>query len=210
MTRKTKISRSVVPIATISLFTTGLIAPSTATAEDQYFYVVNQSTKMVAEVFAHNLDDEGRVVLWPNYGGDSEQFKKQFTYNSWFLLIAKHSGKCLSRTAAAGGIAVVQKPCDPGQNAQQWKPREVPRTSADCADPNHCFGGSRTVLDNLANRYDGPKCLDADNGSAPTPPKQGVRLQIWPCIKKSSDWNVVNQDWQLVRTQDWGTSPNVH
>ncbi|MFF1498244.1 hypothetical protein, partial [Streptomyces sp. NPDC058304] len=28
-------------------------------------------------------------------------------------------------------------------------------------------------------------------------------LQTWPCISKFSDWNAVNQEWELVKTQEW-------
>nr|WSZ99513.1 RICIN domain-containing protein [Streptomyces sp. NBC_00857] len=210
MMKKSKVrtDRFVLPIATVSLLAAGLVAPSAATAEDQYFYISNRSSGMVAEVFAHSVDNEARVVLWPNYGGDSEQFKQQFTTSGWFLLIAKHSGKCLSRSLNGGGTgSVVQSACDSSQLIQQWRPRQVSKTSNECSDPNHCFGGSRTVLDNKWNRY---KCLDAANGKAPTPPAKGVALQTWPCIRKFSDWNVVNQEWELVRTQDWGIGPHVN
>jgi hypothetical protein len=79
--------------------------PRTAAADDvPYFYVVNSGTRMMAEVLAHRTDDGAPVVLWPNYGGASQQFSIQRLSRSgdpgplqdqWFLLRARHSGKCL-------------------------------------------------------------------------------------------------------------------
>ncbi|MET7608846.1 RICIN domain-containing protein [Streptomyces avermitilis] len=198
--------RLVIPIAASALFAGGVIVPTTATAEDQYFYIVNQSTDMVAEVFAHSQAEDAWVALWPNYGGESEQFKKQFTNNGWFLLIAKHSGKCLSGSSAESREGrVVQKTCDSEDRSilnlsQQWNTRSISKTSDECSDPNQCFGGSRTILDNRWFRY---RCLDAANAKAPTPPVQGTALQTWRCVNKLSAWNEVNQNWELVRTQDW-------
>ncbi|WP_315974780.1 RICIN domain-containing protein [Streptomyces sp. 3211.6] len=191
----------------------GIIAPSTATAEDRYVYVVNQSTHMVAEVFAHNTDEGGAIVLWANYGGQSEQFKVEPQGDGWFGLVAKHSGKCLGRTLDTTKNTVLQQECsglssNPIGTRNLWRTQEIPKSASDCANPNQCFGGSRTVIQ---NQYGGGRfCLDADNGRAPNPPVQGARLQAWPCITKYSDWNAVNQDWQLVNVQDWGTGPHVH
>ncbi|MGW7461160.1 RICIN domain-containing protein [Streptomyces sp. NPDC054797] len=203
---KIQARRLVTPTAAITLFAGGLIAPNTATAEDQYFYIVNQSTDMVAEVFAHSQAENAWVALWPNYGGESEQFKKQFTNSGWFFLIAKHSGKCLSgSTADRREGLVVQKTCDSEDRtslnlAQQWKTRSIAKTSDECGNPNQCFGGSRTILDNRFYRY---RCLDAANAKAPTPPVKGTALQTWRCVNKFSAWNQANQNWELVRTQDW-------
>ncbi|MGI5479033.1 RICIN domain-containing protein [Streptomyces lavendofoliae] len=198
---KMRTRRLFLPIATIALAAGGVIAPpTTAAAEDQYFYIVNQSTDMAAEVFAHSQAENARVVLWPNYGGESQQFRQQFTTDGWFLLVAKHSGKCLSGSNADSRSGpVVQRTCN-GELSQQWRTRTVSKTPDECGDPNRCFGGSRTVLDNKHFRY---RCLDAANAQAPTPPVQGAALQTWLCVHKFSAWNQVNQNWELVRTQDW-------
>lgn len=195
--------RLVTAMATISLVAAGVVAPTTATAEEQYYYVVNQRTNMVAEVFAHSLDEGAWVALWPNYGGDSEQFRKVDRHDGWFWLVAKHSGKCLSRTRDETSTAVVQSACYfprrwEGDDVRQlWRVRQVRKTDAECSNRNQCFAAFRTVLDNWYKS----KCLDAANAKAPAPPAQGTALQTWPCISKFSDWNAVNQEWELVNTQ---------
>lgn len=214
--KRTRTNRVVTSFGGLVLVGAGLVCPTTAAAEDQYFYVVNQSTNKVAEVFAHEQGDEKAIVLWSNYGGDSEQFKQVPVGDGWFALVAKHSGKCLGRTLITWGSdinKVVQDKCgilsnSPFNNHQLWRMETIPKQASDCANPNQCFAGSRTVLH---NQYGGGRfCLDAANAKAPTPPVEGAPLQAWPCIKKFSDWNAVNQDWQIVRTQDWGPGPNVH
>ncbi|MFF3087586.1 RICIN domain-containing protein [Streptomyces nojiriensis] len=199
-------------IAAVSLFAASIIAPSAAVAEDQYYYVANQGTNMVAEVFAHSQADSAPVVLWPNYGGESEQFKKVDLNGGAFALVARHSGKCLAHSWDTKNNAVLQTTCgalgsQPYDFFQIWVTREVQKTASDCGG-GPCFGGSRTVLVNYWAGW--RNCLDSANGNAPAPPKQGAGLQTWPCIKKFSDWNAVNQDWRLVKTQDWGGGPNVH
>ncbi|MFF1497862.1 RICIN domain-containing protein [Streptomyces sp. NPDC058304] len=165
-------------MATISLVAAGIVAPTTATAQEQYYYVVNKRTNMVAEVFAHSLDEGAWVALWPNYGGDSEQFEKvDKGGDDWFWLVAKHSGKCLSRTRDKTSTAVVQsdcyvpsKPWFGSDTRQLWRVRQVHKTAAECPNRNQCFAAFRTVLDNwyISN------CLDAANAKAPTPPAQGT------------------------------------
>lgn len=211
--KKSRSSRFTTSVAALAFVGVGIATPTRATADDQYFYVVNQSTNKVAEVFAHEQGEEKPIVLWTNYGGESEQFRQVAAGDGWFALVAKHSGKCLGRTVVTTSNKAVQDECgilssSPFNDQQLWRMETIPKKASDCANPNQCFGGSRTVLH---NKYGGGRfCLDAANAKAPTPPVEGAPLQAWPCIKKFSDWNAVNQDWQIVRTQDWGPGPNVH
>jgi hypothetical protein len=187
-----------------------------AAADDGYFYIVNSSTQMMVEVLGHSTDDGSPVVLWPYYGGTSQQFTVERLPLSvwrppeelWFLLRARHSGKCLKTRGYQSGAPVVQAQCD-GDASQMWRVRRVVRTSAECTDPHQCFGGERHVLENY---YDsGRRCLDAANGNFPAPPVQGAGLQAWDCILRFSAPNVVNQEWELVYIGDWGNpGPVVH
>jgi hypothetical protein len=180
-----------------------------AEADGPYFYVVNSATRMMAEVFAHRTDNGSPVVLWPFYSGASQQFMVQRLAGNpnlpqeepWFLLRARHSGKCLKTAGYQSGAAVVQDECG-GDASQMWRVRTVVKTAADCANPNQCFGGSRHVLENYYDR--GRRCLDAANGNFPAPPAQGAGLQAWDCIPRFSAPNAVNQEWELVNIQDWG------
>ncbi|WP_078988026.1 RICIN domain-containing protein [Streptomyces sp. XY332] len=195
------------PVATLSLVAAGLFAPSTADAQEQYYYIVNNSTNMVAAVASSSLDEGAWVTLWPQEGSENQQFSKIDASGNWFLLRAKHSGKCLSRTRDNSSRAIIQTDCRPptvpggprSDVRQLWRVREVRKTPAECPDRNQCFAAYRTVLDNWYNS----DCLDAANAKAPIPPVQGTALQAWECINKFSDWNAVNQDWDVVKTQDW-------
>jgi hypothetical protein len=68
----------------------------------------------MAEVFAHRTEDGAPVVLWPHYGGTSQQFTVERLPPSfwwkpveeqWFLLRARHSGKCLRTNRQVNGSA---------------------------------------------------------------------------------------------------------
>jgi hypothetical protein len=183
--------------------------PQAAAADGPYFYIVNSGTGMMAEVFAHRTGDGSPVVLWPHYGGTSQQFtvqrlprdRFQPQEEQWFLLRARHSDKCLKTAGDQSGAAVVQAVCG-GDASQMWRVRTVVMTAADCANPNQCFGGQRHVLENYYDR--GRRCLDAANSNFPAPPAQGTGLQAWDCISSFSAPNSVNQEWELVNIQDWG------
>jgi len=170
-----------------------------AAADGPYYYIVNSATKMMVEVFAHRTDDGSPVVLWPHYGGTSQQFHPEVVFHTdAFRLRARHSGKCLQVVGDQSGAAVIQAECM-GDASQIWRVREVSKTSAECSDPNHCFGGFRHVLEN----FRGHRCLDAANANFPAPPAQGAGLQAWDCIPRFSAPNFVNQDWELFNTNDW-------
>jgi hypothetical protein len=81
-------------------------------------------------------------------------------------------------------------------------------TSADCADPNQCFGGERLVLENYYDEHH-RSCLDAANGNFPAPPAKGAALIAFDCIPKFSAPNYVNQEWELVNILDWGPSGHL-
>lgn len=190
--------------------TAAFTAVPQAAADGPYFYIVNSGTKMMAEVFANRTDDGAPVVLWPHYGGTSQQFtveRKPLRWRwepqeeIWFLLRARHSGKCLKTAGYQSGAPVVQAQCN-GDASQMWRVRTVVKTAADCADPNRCFGGQRHVLENNYDR--GRRCLDAANAKFPAPPAQGAGLQAFYCIPRFSAPNAVNQEWELVNIQDWG------
>src|ERR1700757_3905973 len=66
-----RFKRSVRFAAALAFLTAPTAAPAAA---DEYFYVVNTATKMMAEVFAHHHEPGSAVVLWPFYGGTSQQF----------------------------------------------------------------------------------------------------------------------------------------
>jgi hypothetical protein len=174
----------------------------------------------MAEVFAHDLSDGARVVLWPAYGGSSQQFTVEdqhmdtkFGYLTeeagWSFLRARHSGKCLVRSSEQTGKPVVQASCFESPDWQRlWRVRHVVMTSADCANPNQCFGGERLVLENYYDEHH-RSCLDAANGNYPAPPAKGAALIAFDCIPKYSASNYVNQEWELVNIRDWGPSEHL-
>jgi hypothetical protein len=177
-------------------------------ADGPYFYIVNSTTRMMAEVFAHRTDDDSPVVLWPHYGGASQQFTVQRLagngpyqpeHERWFLLRARHSDKCLKTAGFQSGAPVVQAVCS-GDASQMWRVRTVAMSAAECPS-GQCFGGWRRLLENYYDR--GRRCLDAANGNFPAPPQQGAGLQAWDCIKQFTAPNAVNQGWELISVQDW-------
>jgi hypothetical protein len=190
--------------------------PRAATADDvPYFYVVNSGTLMMAEVVARRTDDGAPVVLWPNYGGLSQQFSIQRLPRSgnpeplqdqWFLLRARHSGKCLKTNGFQPGAAIVQETCS-GDASQLWRLRPVTMTAADCRIRGDCFVSRRTVLENYHDR--GRRCLDAANVQFLAPPEQGEGLHARECVTKVSAPNTVNQEWELVDVQNWDAPFNV-
>jgi hypothetical protein len=194
----------------------GLALASPAMAVD-YYYIVNTSTRMMVEVFAHETGDGARVVLWPHYGGESQQFEVDRGFvgafsppreRQWFLLRARHSGKCLKAAGEQTGAPVVQATCN-GDASQLWRERVVEMKPEECGDRNRCFGGRRVVLENMFDHE--RRCLDSANGAFPRPPPQGAGIQAWDCMARFSAPNFVNQEWQLVRTQDWNApGPRLH
>jgi Ricin-type beta-trefoil lectin domain len=171
--------------------------------EPPYVYILHSATKMTVEVFAHRTDNGSPVVLWPHYGGSSQQFsveRKPLTnsYQSleeqWFLLRARHSNKCLKTAGYQSGARVVQQECG-GDASQMWRVRTVSMTAAECPS-GRCFASFRHVLENYYDR--GRRCLDAANAKFPAPPVKGAGLQAWDCIARFSAPNAVNQQWELV------------
>lgn len=199
-------------LATLILSATCVLSamPRTAVADDvPYFYVVNSGTLMMAEVVARRTDDGAPVVLWPNYGGPSQQFSIQRLPRSanpeplqeqWFLLRARHSGKCLKTNGFQPGAAIVQETCS-GDASQLWRLRPVVMTAAECRASGQCFMGRRTVLENYHDR--GRRCLDAANVQLSAVPEQGENLHARDCVTKFSVPNAVNQEWELVDVQNW-------
>jgi Ricin-type beta-trefoil lectin domain len=184
-------------------------APPAAAADVQYFYVVNPGTRMMAEVLASRTDDGAPVVLSPNDGGASQQFSVQRLSRSgnaepfqeqWFLLRARHSGKCLKTSGFQPGATVVQDTCS-GDASQLWRLRAVVVTAAECPARSRCFGARRTVLENYHDR--GRRCLDMANGQFPGLPEQGANLQARDCATRSGAPNAANQQWDLVDVQNW-------
>jgi hypothetical protein len=189
---------------------TTAFAPVPAAADGPYFYIVNSSTHMVADVLAYRTDDHSPVVLWRHAGGPNQQFTVERPTGGifsapeeeqWFLLRARHSGKCLKTDGYQSGAAVVQAQCG-GDASQLWRVRTVAKKPEECSDRNRCFGGQRHVLENYYDR--GRRCLDAANGKFPAPPLQGTGLQALDCIPRFSAPNAVNQEWELVNINDWG------
>lgn len=198
-------------VVSLTLWATAALAaaPQAASADVPYFYVVNSGTRMMAEVLARRTDDGAPVVLWPHYGGPSQQFSVQRLsrpgnpepfQEQWFLLRARHSGKCLKTNGFRSGAAIVQDTCS-GDASQLWRLRAVGMTAAECPTRAPCVVGRRTVLENYHDR--GRRCLDAANGQLPGPPEQGAGLQAWDCIARFSAPNAANQEWELVDVQVW-------
>ena len=137
------------------------LASRSTAADGSYFYIVNSSTRMIAEVFAHRTDDGSPVVLGPHYGGTSQQFTVQRLplnhlqpkEEQWFLLRARHSDKCLKTAGYQSGAPGVQAGCG-GDASQMSRVRTVAKSPAECANPNQCFGGQRHVLGNYYDRDD--------------------------------------------------------
>ncbi len=136
---------------TISVTAALTPVPQAAAADGPYFYIVNSGTRMMAEVFAHHTDNGARVVLWPHYGGTSQQFTVQRlplrnSYQppeeQWFLLRARHSDKCPKTDGYQSGAPVVQAVCG-GEAAQM-----------EGANSDHDGGGVplRSVLRGLPSR----------------------------------------------------------
>ena len=127
-----------------------------AAADDEYFYVVNTATKMMAEVLAHRTDVGSPVVLWPFYGGSSQQFFVWHTKSlglfpdpdegQWVLLKARHSGLCLKTNGYQSGAPIVQAECG-GDASQTWRVRTIAMTPATKYSPGGNtpnFAGSAT------------------------------------------------------------------
>jgi hypothetical protein len=206
-TRTARFKRSFCFGAALAFLMAMTAAP--AAADDEYFYVVNSSTKMTAEVMGHSKDLGARVGLWPYYGGTSQQFATVWTKSPgafpisekepWFLLKARHSGWCLRTNGYQSGAPIIQAECG-GESGQMWRVRTIAMTPAECPG-GRCFASERHVLQNY---YDsGERCLDAANGKFPAPPLQGTGLQAWDCIGKFSAANAVNQEWELININDW-------
>jgi hypothetical protein len=183
--------------------------PRTAAADDvPYFYVLNTGTRMMAEVLARRTDDGAPVVLWPHYGDWSQQFSIQRLSRSgdpgplqdqWFLLRARHSGKCLKTNGFQSIATIVQETCS-GDASQLWRLRTLVMTGVECPARSRCFMGRRTVLENFYGRG---RCMDAANGLIPGLPEQGNTLLARQCIAGFSAPDAVNQEWELVDVQDW-------
>ncbi len=193
----------------LALSTAAGFASTAHSADPPYYYIVNTGTQMMAEVLGHALHEGAPVVLWPHYGGASQQFSierfaKDYRYipieEEWFMLRVRHSGKCLRATGYHSGAPIQQSTCS-GTAEKMWRVRKVAMTAAECANRTQCFGGTRLVLENYYDR--GRRCLDAANGAFPAPPVIGTGLQAWDCIAKFSAPNAINQEWELVKVQDW-------
>lgn len=194
---------------TLILFATSVLAamPRAAADEVPYFYLVNSGTLMMAEVVARRTDDGAPVVLWPHYGGPSQQFSVQRLtrpgdseplQEQWFMLRARHSGKCLKTNGFQSGAAIVQETCG-GDASQLWRLRPVVMTAAECPIRSLCLMERRTVLENYHDR--GRRCLDAANVQLSALPEQGAGLHARDCVTRSSAPNAVNQEWALVDVQ---------
>lgn len=202
-------SKSRLAVALILVAASALAAmPRAAAADAPYFYVVNSGTLMMAEVLARRMDDGAPVVLWPHYGGPSQQFSVQRvprTGNSepleeqWFMLRARHSGKCLRTHGFQSGAAVVQETCS-GDASQLWRLRPVVMTAAECPVRSLCLLERRTVLENYHDR--GRRCLDAADVQLSGLPEQGAGLHARDCVTRFSIPNAVNQEWALVDVQN--------
>lgn len=197
------------PLALALSLAAMLVSPP-AVADGPYYYVVNPGTQMAAEVFAHHTEDGSAVVLWSVYGGTSQQFTVQRLEGNgpyqpeeerWFLLRVRHADKCLKTDGFQSGAPVVLAPCG-GDASQMWRERMVSMTAAGCGSPGGCFAGFRRVIENYYDR--GRRCLDAANAAFPNPPPEGAGLQAFDCIDRYSAPNAINQEWELVRIEDWG------
>lgn len=183
----------------------GPVGTASADPDDsyRYWYIVNSSTGMMVEILGNSADVGAPAILWPHYGGWSQQFEAKGIEKAgaWFNLRAHHSDLCLETEGFAEGVAVRQAECG-GKADQLWRVRAISKSSAECANPNQCFPATRTVLENYYDR--GKRCLDAANGAFPSPPRQGTPIHAWNCIGRYSAPNFVNQEWQLVRVHDFG------
>ncbi len=195
--------------ALIAALAMALSAVGSASARTEHYYIVNPRTGMMVEIQANSRAPGAQAILWPHYGGASQQFTVERIMigtlpdprPAWFLLRAVHSGLCLRTDGYRSGAAVRQAECS-ADAGQMWRVRTIPKTPAECPNPSQCVPGSRTVMENYFDR--GRRCLDAGNANFPAPPKQGTGLMAWDCITRFSAPNAVNQEWELVRTQDWG------
>jgi hypothetical protein len=154
--------------------------------------IVNAHTKLRADVMWASTEDNQGAFLWPNNKSTSQEFDLTSAGGGWYVVKARHSGKCLSLQVGAkkwgNGTPVVQQSnCSSDKKSNQWRLRAV-------ADAVSCNGStcstSSAVGNTLVNRYTG-RCLDshAPNGR---PGEQAV-LQQWDCISNLGAWNVANQ-----------------
>ncbi|MDM0109424.1 RICIN domain-containing protein [Variovorax sp. J22R24] len=198
-------------VATLALVASAAFAvvPQTALADVPYFYIVNASTRMMAEVLGRRVDDGAPVVLWPNYGGPSQQFSlhrlprpgnPEPLQDQWFMLSARHSGKCLKTHGFQSGAVIVQETCS-GDASQLWRLRTLATTAADCPARGWCLMQRRMVLENF---YEGGRrCLDAAHGLLPSGPEQGAGLHARDCVVRFSATTPAHQEWELVDVQEW-------
>ncbi|GAA1262952.1 hypothetical protein GCM10009609_27480 [Pseudonocardia aurantiaca] len=185
------------------------MALSAASARPEHYHIVNPRTGMMVEIQANSRAPGAPAILWPHNGGASQQFTVERIMigtlpdprPAWFLLRAVHSGLCLRTDGYRSGAAVRQAECS-ADARQMWRVRRIPKTPSECSNRSQCLPGTRTVMENYFNR--GTRCLDAGNANFPAPPRQGTGLMAWDCITRFSAPNAVNQEWELVRTQDWG------
>lgn len=121
--------------------------------------IINDTTGLVVEVFAHSGDENARTVIWSNYGGSSERFIVRTTsglplccggISASFKLVAQHSRMCLTGQGSwdVVGRTAVMKTCGSAEGRKQsWFLREIPMTPSDCPS-GQCFAVSRFVLVN--------------------------------------------------------------
>ena len=196
-------------VALLAALAMALSPVGSASAKTEYYYIVNPRTGMTVEIQANSPAPGAPAILWPYNGGASQQFTVERVAvgtlpdprSAWFRLRAVHSGLCLRTDGYRSGAAVRQGECS-ADSGQMWRVRTITKSPRECANPSQCLPGTRTVLENYFAR--GRRCLDAGNANFPAPPRQGTGLMAWDCITRFSAPNAVNQDWKLVRTQDWG------
>lgn len=162
-------------IAALALLVSG--QSNSAKAE---FNIRNVASGLVVDIVGGLPNDFQPVILFPSNGGKHQLFDQAVETDDSFSLVAQHTGNtCLDVVGAAqqDGVPVIQFRCHFGTN-QRWKSERM---------------GNGVILRSVNSG----KCLDADNGNFPTPPKSTARLQQWTCITDPHDANSVNQIFQL-------------
>ena len=179
-------SRSV--LLTVLLMGHGLLAPHAANAAGEPYYIVNDYTGMVVDVWQGSIANT-HTVIWPNWGGTNQQYDLVWVDPKYFQIKVRHAGKCLDvNNARLDDGAQVQTFACHGGPSQLWYTEGVTDPYVQCREMTFCNNARTTIR----AKHSG-KCLDADNPSPSLSnlPKQGARLQQWTCL------NNLNQFWNI-------------
>ncbi|MDE9364770.1 RICIN domain-containing protein [Luteipulveratus sp. YIM 133132] len=199
-TRRTPSRRTAAMLASAAALAVAApaLSPAPAQADDRYQYeITNSFSGLKADVIWASTAAYQRVFLWPNNTSASQEFDLLDSGGGYFRIRARHSGQCLMldwRSGSYGnGTPIIQYPyCSAGYAPAEWTTRWLSGTR--CSN-GICTTGVNQML--IVNRRTG-RCLDAANSAGGRPPVQAM-LQEWDCVGSTTDWNIGNQAWDILR-----------